>query len=867
MEYEKRENMGGFLKKKKGSGFFRIFGNTNLRWFELDYKSKIFGYKVSKSSNKFKKSIPFEDLTSFTDQIDKEDRNFSDWRFGFQVYTKKKKLILYTQSENEYNNWIYAFKIVFKKVPEAFPRIKDSVFIKAIQIFETPYLEAIHKKKMQEEQERKRKEQIRLQKLKLEEEERIRKMLEEEERLRQKAEEELKHKKDQEDKLRIKIEEENMRKLKEEQEKDKKRLYNIQHESIISELDENILTYENNKKEDELNNSFNLNKSINRSFASINYKDDIDDWNFYDENNEKIGEDELENFNPLSELKEKSQEKKEKENDIKNFLKNSLHVDSPFTINIESTVTNKISDVKSLRSQKPEVTSLKDVQESTASTKSKMESHESKSSIAQQSSTVVNNIPIIYSISEEVNNSTNITSDLQGNQNIVQSIYNEEKIHLIPSSEKTKEFSKKPKFFKRKSDVESSNETQNSSLLNKQRNNSKLHVDRDMGKSLIKNIEFSNHSKQHSKIDIFQQETSLKLVFNKEEKVHNNYTTNIATGKDHILSLEDEENWFEMKNMKRNNSSNNLPVIEGLDKKFHFEFNKIDDSINEKIDKRNYSFNYNDASDNDLSFSGVSNTSFNNTNIPPVILESEISFDKGESKNFAIQEEKIKELFKRKEIDDDEQNNNEYEVESSMGNLKNPDFINNDPKENIRGFPNQINNKYQTDIELQNNRNNHFQKIFSVPARQKRVSQDFDLFKDLDKDDEFDQVLKKETITNKKLVVNNMKTQQLKEETPVEAEQNFKISHEDRKIDKKNLNLGINSEAKINNNILTKNGTNTLYLDILNSRNYNQNEASQNPHEFSFDLKQNQNHKTKSLKTPTPSTHANNIFDEDFDNW
>jgi hypothetical protein len=57
MEYQKREDMCGFLKKKKGSGFCRMFGSTNLRWFELHFKEKIFGYKETKNDKKFKESL------------------------------------------------------------------------------------------------------------------------------------------------------------------------------------------------------------------------------------------------------------------------------------------------------------------------------------------------------------------------------------------------------------------------------------------------------------------------------------------------------------------------------------------------------------------------------------------------------------------------------------------------------------------------------------------------------------------------------------------------------------------------------------------------------------------------------------------
>ena len=65
---EKNENVRGYLKKLKNSSFNRIFGTTNLRWFEYNKETQQFGYKESSKDTEFVQFLLFR-IIVFTKKL------------------------------------------------------------------------------------------------------------------------------------------------------------------------------------------------------------------------------------------------------------------------------------------------------------------------------------------------------------------------------------------------------------------------------------------------------------------------------------------------------------------------------------------------------------------------------------------------------------------------------------------------------------------------------------------------------------------------------------------------------------------------------------------------------------------------------
>src|SRR4051812_44451185 len=97
----------GYLKKLKSSTFAKIFGNTNMRWFELLFNNKEFLYRDKKDS-KAKETFQFSDITDFVEKVRAEEAKQCDWMFGFIVKIKDKQYFLFTETQTEYKRWINA---------------------------------------------------------------------------------------------------------------------------------------------------------------------------------------------------------------------------------------------------------------------------------------------------------------------------------------------------------------------------------------------------------------------------------------------------------------------------------------------------------------------------------------------------------------------------------------------------------------------------------------------------------------------------------------------------------------------------------------------------------------------------------------
>lgn len=154
-----KEIICGELRKLKTTGV-KIFSNTNLRWVELDFKKKIFGYKNTKQDISYKEYQNLYDFVEYHPEISNEHKNKSSWKYGFYVKFKNRHYTFYAENEIEYNKW----KIALIRVYNIFIKYKDinlHAFRVALEKFAKPYYEELERERLKKlEDDRKKKEVI-----------------------------------------------------------------------------------------------------------------------------------------------------------------------------------------------------------------------------------------------------------------------------------------------------------------------------------------------------------------------------------------------------------------------------------------------------------------------------------------------------------------------------------------------------------------------------------------------------------------------------------------------------------------------------------------------------------------------------------
>ena len=126
--YNKNKRMNsisGYLRKKKRS--FILIGNTNKRWFELDFIKRIFCYKNVKESLNYLEKIEFQDIKDYYFFLNTK-KNICDYKYGIKINTTKRSFILYVKTEEEKKMWESGFKKMIEIIRE-FPSFeKEKVY-------------------------------------------------------------------------------------------------------------------------------------------------------------------------------------------------------------------------------------------------------------------------------------------------------------------------------------------------------------------------------------------------------------------------------------------------------------------------------------------------------------------------------------------------------------------------------------------------------------------------------------------------------------------------------------------------------------------------------------------------------------------
>jgi hypothetical protein len=292
MEVNRRRDVSGYLKKKKHSKFLRMFGATNLRWYEIHFDTKTISYKNKHNYKNWKHTMNFKEIIDFDNSISPQDEKICDWIYGFKLKTRKREIILFAETEKDFKMWTFAFNLMLKR-PEAFEPLRPKIFVRALEIFEKPYLEALQRREREEKRLLKEKEELAKQR---KEEERLRQIKEEEERI--KREEDRKNRIDQ-------------HYIKEE-EKENKLFYDKNHRSIIEEATENVLNDldSGNKSRNLSTNNFNASftsNNLSKINLNLKVKNKLEDWDIYDDLNQKVAFAEYSEANPITKYKKKSE--------------------------------------------------------------------------------------------------------------------------------------------------------------------------------------------------------------------------------------------------------------------------------------------------------------------------------------------------------------------------------------------------------------------------------------------------------------------------------------------------------------------------------------------------------------------------------
>lgn len=299
-----RENFASYLRKRKGSNFHRIFGDTNTRWFYLEYNNEFFGYKNRESDKKIKCLHNFSEVKAIREFMDNASKSASkEWKFGLEINLTNKKYLLFAQTEKTQKKWVYEFKIVLRLLPESFPLIENNLFKFALDFYQKPYFEALRKENEEKEL-----------KLKQEKENKIKKIKEEKEKKRKEEQQSIELNKQKEEEVRIRIEEENKKKnlenilfnkkkiVKKIDNGSERKLANIydECEPLISEAEDKLVVNNNDSLIREENIKLNSSRKSNIEYGSnLNFNDDLNDWDFYDEENGKIFHKDLDKYNPI----------------------------------------------------------------------------------------------------------------------------------------------------------------------------------------------------------------------------------------------------------------------------------------------------------------------------------------------------------------------------------------------------------------------------------------------------------------------------------------------------------------------------------------------------------------------------------------
>jgi len=329
------------MYKLKSNTMMKVFGNTNLRWFEINNKLKIFGYKDKKDDINFKLAHKFKDIKKVIEGIDEAQKNCCEWKYGFSIEFEDRDMAAtyFCETKEIMTNWLTSFKQILKATEEIPPISLKLLKWVAENFLSDKQLKINRKAELDKVKEKEREEKKALF-LKLKEEERQQRL--EYERQKQL---ELERQKKIEN-----ISEEEVKAVQGKRNKEREaRIIALRKQLGIDDVVKNTDLYQGcidigsdikdveygikkNELADILDGSVSFSKSriesTNEHFVnSLGLNDDIKDWNFYNQKGNRVANlDNLKN----REITDKIQKDLEAKNNIKKKRTHSVAVENMF---------------------------------------------------------------------------------------------------------------------------------------------------------------------------------------------------------------------------------------------------------------------------------------------------------------------------------------------------------------------------------------------------------------------------------------------------------------------------------------------------------------------------------------------------------
>lgn len=104
-----------YMKKKRQKKRSLLTEKTSYKFYKIDLEIGKFFIKKNKESKIFSKEFDIDAIYSFKRELDKDDLNICDFKFGFQFFIDANKYVLYQKDERDYYDWIRLLEFHFNK--------------------------------------------------------------------------------------------------------------------------------------------------------------------------------------------------------------------------------------------------------------------------------------------------------------------------------------------------------------------------------------------------------------------------------------------------------------------------------------------------------------------------------------------------------------------------------------------------------------------------------------------------------------------------------------------------------------------------------------------------------------------------------
>ena len=100
-----------YMKKKRQKINKMIFQKTSYKYFIIDLELERFYVKLNKETKNISKEFPLNCMEKFKKNLEEEEKDLCDYKFGFSIYIAGKKYVLFQKEERD-NHVSEVFNVV-----------------------------------------------------------------------------------------------------------------------------------------------------------------------------------------------------------------------------------------------------------------------------------------------------------------------------------------------------------------------------------------------------------------------------------------------------------------------------------------------------------------------------------------------------------------------------------------------------------------------------------------------------------------------------------------------------------------------------------------------------------------------------------